>query len=107
MKTLLAAAALALAAPVAMAEVVIRYSPDGTRVHTRPIILDPIHTQDDAARAYVQLERASKRVCAHYGQSIQVFQKHAAARACQAEALEQAVASLGDARVTAIHGGAR
>ena len=103
MKLALAAAAIVLAAPFATAQVNISYTPDGTRVLTRPVVIEAIHTQADAERAYVQLQRVTKRACDHHGQSVQVFRIHAAARACQAEALDNAVVSLGNSRVTAIH----
>lgn len=102
MKILLAAAAVALAVPVAMADVVIRYE-GGQRIHTHQVTVGPIVTQADAERAYHALRRTANRTCAHHGTTTRVGQKHAEARACRADALRAAVESLDNDRVTAIY----
>lgn len=103
MKITLAAAILAMAAPLAMAEVTVSYSPDGTRTSVHPVKIGPIETDSDARDAFQIIARTAKRTCAHYGNSIRVFEKHAAARQCTAEAIENAVEAVGNDRLTAVY----
>ena len=107
MKTILAAAMLAIAAPLAVAEVVVSYSPDGTRTATHPVKIGPIETDADARAALLVIQRTAKRTCAHHGTSIRVFEKHSAARACTVGAIEHAVAAVSNPLLTSAYKAAK
>jgi len=102
MKTLICIASLVISAPVALADVSITYT-DGQRIHTREISFSPVASQADAELLYVRLQRVAKQVCDRSGPTMGLARANEASRACEAQALEQAVDLVSDPRVTAFY----